>query len=112
MQGASIEELRDLSRRSRRTLAWGVLGLSACLLALPVTFYVADAWPGLASWAAGLAVLLGGALLLKFAHVAGQERGAFRLLFRQAKQHALARTLTPDAPTAAPPPAAPSQAPR
>lgn len=107
MQGATISELRDLSRRSRRTLAWGTVGLAACLLALPVTFFVADQWPGHAPWAAGLAVLLGGALLLKFAHVAGQERGAYRLLFRQAKQQALARTLTPEAAPAAA--SAPSQ---
>ena len=100
MQGATLEELRDLSRRSRRTLAWGVLAVATCLLLLPVTFLLADLRPALASWAAVGAILLGGALLLKFAHVAGQERGEFRRLFRLAKQRALARTLTPEAPAA------------
>ena len=100
MQGATLEELRDLSRRSRKTLAWGVLAVATCLLLLPVTFLLAARLPAHASWAALGAILLGGVLLLKFAHVAGQERGEFRRLFRQAKQRALARTLVPEPPAA------------
>lgn len=98
MHGATLEELRDLSRRSRRTLAWGLLAATACLLALPASFFLADAAPALAPHAATRAVVLGGLLLLKFAHVAGQERGAYRALFRKAQRAALARTLTPEAP--------------
>lgn len=101
MQGATLDELRDLSRRSRRTLGWGVVAAAGGLLLLPLTFLAADLWPHLAAWAAGLAILLLGGLLLKFAHVAGQERGAYRLLFRQARERALTRTLAPEAPPAA-----------
>lgn len=101
MQGATLEELRDLSRRSRRTLAWGALSVALALLLLPLVFLVADAAPSLAPWAAGGAVVLAGVPCLKFAHVAGQERGAFRRLFREAKRRALTRTLTPLTPPAA-----------
>ena len=103
MQGATLEELRDLSRRSRRTLAWGALAVTASLVMLPTVFTLADLAPGLAAWAATGAVLLGGLLFLKFAHAAGQERGEFRRLFRQAKRNALDRTLTPTAPAPATP---------
>ena len=103
MQGASVDELRELSRRSRRTLAWGTLAVATSLLLLPVTFLLADLLPALAAWSATGAILLAGLLLLKFAHVAGQERGEFRRLFRAARQRALTRTLTPDAPQAAQP---------
>jgi hypothetical protein len=103
MQGATLDELRDLSRRSRRTLAWGALSVATTLLLLPLTFFVADAFPAFASWAAGGAVVAAGLLFLKFAHAAGQERGAFRKLFRDAKRRALARTLTPEGPAAASP---------
>lgn len=102
MHGATLEELRDLSRRSRRTLAWGVVAVGGTLAALPLVFLVADLAPGLAGAAAILAILLGGALLLKFAHVAGQERGAFRKLFRAAKSSALAKTVAGTAPVPEP----------
>lgn len=102
MQGATLDELRDLSRRSRRTLAWGLLAVGGTLLTLPFAFLLADLLPAYASWSAISAVLLGGALLLKFAHAAGQERGAFRKLFRQAQRDVLTRTLTPEGPPSAP----------
>ena len=109
MQGATLEELRDLSRRSRRTLAWGVVAVATCLLLLPATFLAADLLPAYASSAAGLAVVLGGVLLLKFAHVAGQERGEFRRLFRQARERVLARTVTPEAAASPAAPVAPTR---
>lgn len=96
MQGATLEELRDLSRRSRRTLAWGMAASAGCLLLLPLAFYAADALPRWSAWSAGAAVILGGALFVRFAHVAGQERGAFRALFRAARERALVRTLVPE----------------
>lgn len=108
MQGATLQELRDLSRRSRRTLAWGALSVATSLVMLPAVFALADAAPALAPWAAAVAVVLGGVLFLKFAHAAGQERGEFRRIFRQAKLATLSRTLRPDAPAPAHAAAAPS----
>lgn len=99
MQGATLEELRDLSARSRRTLAWGMIASAGSLVLLPLAFYAADAMPRWSAWSAGLAIVLGGSLFVRFAHVAGQERGAFRALFRAARERALARTLVPDGAT-------------
>lgn len=94
MQGATIEEMRELSRRSRRAHRWGMLAIAGALALVPVALLAPLAW------APYLAVVLGGALLLRYAHVAGQERGAFRKVFARMKEDRLRRVLVPDAPKA------------
>lgn len=87
MVEVTVEELRDLSRRARRAHAWGVGVVAAGMLSLPVYLSLAQLLPAfLAGWLA-LTLMLGlGALLLRFAHVAGEERGAYRKLFRDVRQ--------------------------
>lgn len=87
MVEVTVEELRDLSHRARRAHAWGVGVVAAGMLTLPVYLYLASVLPAfLAGWSA-FALMLGlGALLLRFAHIAGEERGAYRKLFREVRQ--------------------------
>lgn len=79
----TVDDVRALARRSRKTHRWGMLAVTGALLFVPAQLalapWVSQAWLGLA------AVLLGGLLLLRFAFVAGAERGAYRLLFRDLK---------------------------
>lgn len=95
MQGATLAELRDLSRRSRRTHRWGLASLVGALALVPVALALPFAWAPYA------ATMGGGALLLRYAHVAGQERGAFRKVFARIREDRLARTIVPDAPARA-----------
>lgn len=76
MQGASIEELRELSRRSRRAQTAGFLGLLLALALVPVALVV-PAWATLAVFATG------GLAFVGYAYAVGQERGAFRRVFRR-----------------------------
>lgn len=96
MQGPTIEELRDLSLRSRRAHAWGLLGLAGAMLAVPLLAAAWTAWPGAVAWAAAGLTTACGALLLRYAHLAGQERGAFRRAFRRAREASRTRTIVPD----------------
>ena len=81
MTSATIEELRDLARHSRRTAAWGVLALTGALLLFPIVTLAYELWPASRAWFTFGAFATGGALLVRFAFVAGQERGAFRKVF-------------------------------
>lgn len=90
----TIEDLRELSRRSRRAQACGFLALVGVLVLLPATAAILVLAPGWHMVGTYAAVVAGGALLLAFAYFAGQERGAFRRVF--ARLHAerrAARTL-------------------
>jgi len=80
VQGASLAELRDLSRRSRRAQRRGLLGLLAVLLAVPAQLFLA---PVLAAWAPLVVTSVGGIAFVAYAHAAGEERGAFRRVFRR-----------------------------
>ena len=93
MKGATIDELRDLSRRSRRTQRVGMLALLVALVLFPAQVFLAT-WIA-AAWLAPVSLAVGGALFVHFAYVVGQERGAFRRVFRRIAQ---TRTLVPEAP--------------
>ena len=79
MQGATIDELRELSRRSRQTQGTGFLALGAGLVGVLLASMTGTflAYAGVA--------LAGGAFVL-YAHAAGKERGAFRRVFRRLSQ--------------------------
>lgn len=79
--GASLDELRDLSRRSRRTQRWGFLTILGTLVLVPAASFFAGT-PHL-SWALALTLVAGGLLFTRFAFVAGQERGAYRRVFKR-----------------------------
>lgn len=81
MRPATPDELRELSRRSRATQRTGAAAILVALLGVPlaVTF---------GGWMAYAALGAGGAMLVLYARVAGQERGAFRALFRSLKKSA------------------------
>lgn len=86
MDPHELSILRELAARSRRTQRTGALALLACLLLLPFTFWASEAWPG-AAWALPYgATLAGGLLLVAYAKVAGEERGAYRRVFKEAKK--------------------------
>lgn len=92
----TLEELRDLSRRSRRAQRWAFLALLVALLLYPAQALAAQ-WipPNLAI----LGALVVGALpFLRYAYLAGEERGAFRRVFRRLANERLTRTLVPSAP--------------
>lgn len=76
MQGATIDELRELSRRSRQTQGVGFLAL---LTGIGGVLLGAMAWEMLAYAGVGLA----GLAFVAYAHAAGKERGAFRRVFRR-----------------------------
>lgn len=76
MQGPTIEELRELSRRSRQTQGVGFLALAAGLVGVVLA---SMSWDALAY--AGLGVA--GLAFVAYAHAAGKERGAFRRVFRR-----------------------------
>lgn len=76
MQGATLEELRDLSRRSRRAQAIGFLTLVGAL-GFTAASLVAPSWARLPLFAAlGLG-------FVAYAYTVGQERGAFRRVFKR-----------------------------
>ena len=84
----SDEELRELSLRSRRANAAWAAALGGSMLAAPILVWVADAAPSLVGWIGAAVVALQGTALALAAHVAGKERGAYRLAFRRAKDRA------------------------
>lgn len=81
MDGATREELRELGRRSRRAQRWGFLGMLAMLL-LVAAQGALHAWVR-EPWLSVALVGTGGAALLRYAYLAGEERGAFRKVFRR-----------------------------
>lgn len=98
----TLEDLRELARRSRRAQAWGFLALAGTLALLPLTALVLVAAPGWHMFSIYGAAVAGGALMLVFAYAAGQERGAFRRVFaRLQDERRAARTLTVQEPPAA-----------
>lgn len=105
MQGTTREELRELSRRSRRTQRWGMLTILAVLLLVPLQL-VLQRWMTLETVALGV-VAAGGLLFLRYAYVAGQERGEYRRIFARLKEERRqTRTLVPTGPAAVEPAAA------
>lgn len=76
MQGATIEELRELSRRSRRAQKVGFLGLILTLALVPLAVMLPARTTMFVFTAAGLA-------FVGYAYAVGQERGAFRKVFRR-----------------------------
>lgn len=98
MTGPTIEELRELSRRSRRAHGWGILAILGTLLLLPITVLLEGVLP--AGWPQYGAVLVGGLLFLSYGYHAGEERGAFRRVFRRMKEDQRTRTLVPTGPAA------------
>lgn len=93
MAAPTVEDLRELSRRSRRAQAWGFLAILAALLLFPALVLL-EAWVD-SSWLAVAALAVGGALFTRYAFVAGEERGAFRKVFRRLAEERKTRTLVP-----------------
>ena len=89
---ATLEELRDLSRRSRRAQRWGFMALLVALLLYPAQALVAQ-WLH-PTWVAVGALSLGALPFLRYAYLAGEERGAFRRVFRRLADEKLNAQLT------------------
>ncbi len=86
MVDVSLDELRALARRSRHAHKWGALTVTAGMVAIPATL-VANQLPPTWALVAFFTLMLGvGAMLVRFAHAAGQSRGAYRKLFRDIKK--------------------------
>lgn len=81
MVGPSMEDLRELSRRSRRTQRVGFLSFFAVLVAIPFQLVLARWLEGI--WLAAALIVVGGAAFVSFAFVVGEERGAFRRVFKK-----------------------------
>lgn len=91
----TLDELRELSRRSRRAGKWGALSLVGTLALLPALALVANLAPAWYAAATYAAVAVGGALFLAYAFVAGEERGAFRKVFKRVKDERSATRSVP-----------------
>lgn len=103
MQGlVTMDELRELSRRSRRASTWGIMALLGTLLMFPALAIVLDWAPAWHRAATYTALVAGGALMLRYAYVAGEERGAYRRVFRrvQKESRAAARRVPVEEPAA------------
>lgn len=98
MTGPTLEELRELSQRSRRAHGWGILAILGTLLLLPLSVLLAGFVPQ--AWLAYGATLVGGGLFVAYGYQAGKERGAFRRVFRRVKEEHRLRVLVPEAPGA------------
>jgi phage-related minor tail protein len=98
MSAVSLEELRELALRSRRAQRWGFLSLALALLLFPLQLVLAQWMRGEIAAVAALAA--GGALLVRYAYLAGEERGAFRKVFRRLAQERRTRTLVVEVPAA------------
>lgn len=96
MVAPTVEELRELSRRSRRAQAWGFLAILAALMLFPALVLL-ETWVS-SSWLAVAALVVGGALFTRYAFVAGEERGAFRKVFRRLADERKTRTIVPSEP--------------
>ncbi|HVM44508.1 MAG TPA: hypothetical protein VM582_01130 [Candidatus Thermoplasmatota archaeon] len=90
----TLEELRDLSRRSRRAQRAAFLALLALLLLYPAQVLLAQ-WLPPTLVAVG-ALALGAVPFLRYAYLAGEERGAFRKVFRRLADERRTRTLVPE----------------
>ncbi|HET6405483.1 MAG TPA: hypothetical protein VFH78_12625 [Candidatus Thermoplasmatota archaeon] len=97
---ATLEELRDLSRRSRRAQRWGFLALLAALLLYPAQVLASQWLDATLVAVAGLA--LAALPFVRYAYLAGEERGAFRRVFRRLADERRTRTLVPEDATAKP----------
>lgn len=104
MTGAKLDELRELSLRSRRAQRWGFLAALIALLLHPTQLLATHTTdPTLAS---AIALALGALPLLRYAYLAGEERGAFRRVFRRLADERRTHTIVPtDAQAAAQVPA-------
>lgn len=89
----TLDELRELSRRSRRAQRWGSLAILVALLLYPAQA-LAPRWLP-ATYVAIGALVLGALPFLRYAYLAGEERGAFRRVFRRLSDENLTRTLVP-----------------
>ena len=76
---ATLDEIRELSRRSLRTYR--------VTLAAMLGMLVLVAW----TTRSPLATLAGGALLVATAYASGRERGAYRRILRRARKERSAR---------------------
>lgn len=95
MKGATLEELRELSLRSRRSHRAAVLTMLGLLVLVPL--YVALAMWLPAAWTAYGVVGAGGAMLLNYAHTAGKERGTFRKVFARMREDRLRSVVVQEA---------------
>jgi len=75
MRPAQPSEVRELARRSRHTQRVGTAAIVLALLVAPLAVALGEK-------AALAGVVLGGLMLVLYARAAGQERGAYRALFR------------------------------
>ena len=91
----TLDELRDLSRRSRRAQRWGFFALLVALLLYPAQVLVAQ-WLD-PTWVAVVALSIGALPFVRYAYLAGEERGAFRRVFRRLADEKLTRTIVPTA---------------
>lgn len=90
---ATLDELRDLSRRSRRAQRWALLAILTAMILYPTQLLLAT-WIDSTLVTIG-ALVLGAAPFLRYAYLAGQERGAFRRVFRRLADERLTRSITP-----------------
>lgn len=87
----TVEDLRELSRRTIRAQNAGFLAMLGTLLLFPLVALVGLAW-----WTLAGAAALGGALFVHYAWRAGEARGEFRKVFKRVKaERRAARTLVP-----------------
>jgi len=90
----TVDDLRELSRRSIRAQNAGFLAMLGTLLLFPVVALLGMTW-----WTLGGAAVVGGALFVHYAWRAGEARGAFRRAFKRLKaERRAARTLVPSEP--------------
>lgn len=90
-----MEDLRELSQRSRRTMRAGLAAVALALLLFPLALLVG------ASWALYPALGVAGLVTVGYAKIAGEERGAYRRIFRRLKDEKRTRRLVPDEPAQA-----------
>ena len=87
----TVEDLRELSRRTVRAQNAGFLAMLGTLLLFPVVAFLGMTW-----WTLGGAAVVGGALFVHYAWRAGEARGAFRRTFKRLKdERKAARRLVP-----------------
>ena len=96
---ATLDELRELSRRSLRAQRWTTLAMLGTLALFPALALAWTARPDAFVAATWGATALAGALFVATAFVTGQARGAFRKVMRRVKKESrAARRLVPSAP--------------
>lgn len=93
MTGPHLQELRELSHRSRRSQRAAFLALLIGLLLYPAQELAQTRWP--TSWTTAIALAIGALPFLRYAYLAGQERGAFRRVFRRIADETRTRTIVP-----------------